>query len=188
MVRDRYADARRDAMVALDEARGDDEQYKRAIDSMRERRAAVARLLDATGGSAVPGQPTDWYWEEYDAPDGADHDIEYLVFARLDVSMDALRRLVDRYQVPVDVRGSQALTVFPSLAWNHPELGAGALILEAGGALARLGVQRGDIVTAVGGESVRDASALAESVAAGGQLSLTVTGRDGEIRQLGAGD
>jgi anti-anti-sigma regulatory factor len=186
-VRDRYADARREALVALDDAWGDDARFRAALAAMRERRAAVARVLDATGGAAVPGQPTDWYWEEYGAPEGSDHESEYLVFARFDVSMDALRRLIERYRDPVEVRGSRALTLFPSLAWNYPDLSSGALILESGGSLARLGVQPHDIVTAVGNEPVRDAGALAEALgAAGSALGVTVVGRDGERKQLGA--
>jgi anti-anti-sigma regulatory factor len=187
-VRDLYGDARRDALVELDDARGDEARFAAALAAMRERRAAVARILDATGGAAVPSQPTETYWEEYNAPEGSEHEAEYLVFTRFDVSMDALRRLVERYRDPVEVRGSRAITLFPSLAWNEPDLASGALILEAGGGLARLGVQAHDIVTAVGGEPIRDAAGLAEAVAsAGGGLALSVVGRDGEHRRLGEG-
>ncbi len=188
-VRDRYAEARRDALVALDDARGDDARYQAALAALRDRRAAVAGMLEETGGAAVPGQPTDWYWEEYDAPEEADHDTEYLVFARFDVSMDALRRLVGRYRDPVEVRGTRALTAFPSLAWNHPGLSGGAIVIEAGGALARLGVQAGDIITSVGDAPIREAGGLDDAVAAaGGALGLTVLRPSGEREQLGAKD
>ncbi len=162
-IRELYASARRDAVVAVSDAQVDDQDYAEALERRREGRATVSRALEQTGGAAVPGQPTDWYWEEYE-PRDEDEDAEYLVFSRFDVSMDGLRNLVERYDDVVEVGGSTVLTAFPSLGWSHPELEAGAVVTEAGGVLSRAGVQAHDIVVEVDGEPVRSARDLAEAL------------------------
>lgn len=173
-VHELYSEARSAALGDLEDARATDQEGA-AIDSVRRGREAVAAVLEATAGPALPAQPRDWYWEEYDPRPGTDRDAEFLVFSLFDVGMEELRRMVERYEEIHQVEGSEVLTVFPSLAWLNPDLEGGALVLEPGGALGRAGVERLDVVTEVGGEAVTDAGDLEGALrAAGSAPDVTV--------------
>lgn len=167
-VRPLFADARRKALLDLDQVRGDRESdaYKRAyavVQSAR-RRAAVAAV--ESGGQAVPVQQSDWYWEEYQALDG--DGTEFLVFVRYDISLDAARKLIETYTKPIEVGGSQVVAAFPLLAWHHPDFEGAAMVVEAGGKLARAGAQEGSLIAELGNTPTKTARALGEALAAGG--------------------
>ncbi|HEY0251096.1 MAG TPA: PDZ domain-containing protein, partial [Kofleriaceae bacterium] len=139
------------------------------------------------GGAAVPVQRSDWYWEEYAGEAGSDSAgsaagaTEFLVFVRYDVSTDAVHALLDRYSASATVPPSNAtaMTAFPELAWKSPRLAGGALITRPGSRLERAGIKAGDIVTAVAGESVADATAFAKKLT-DKPVKLTVLANDGD--------
>src|SRR4029079_1168357 len=95
-----YSDARNKALGALQSAsmeRTSDAKiavYKAALDTVHNARKRVVAALQTSGGAAVPTQRCDWYWEEYEG-EGGSGDTELLVFVRFDVSLDAVRALVD---------------------------------------------------------------------------------------------
>src|SRR5690606_19763293 len=119
-----------------------------------------------SGGQAVPVQQSDWYWEEYQALDG--DGTEFLVFVRYDISLDAARKLIETYTKPIEVGGSQVVAAFPLLAWHHPDFEGAAMVVEAGGKLARAGAQEGSLIAELGNTPTKTARALGEALAAGG--------------------
>jgi S1-C subfamily serine protease len=123
----------------------------------------------------VPMQRSDWYWEEYAAKKGG---TEVLVFIRYDVSLDAIRALVEKYSATTQVSGSTAMTAFPALAWQYPDFTGGAMLTKVGPPLARAGIAAQQVVTAVDEQRVHDAAGFArrldEQKQAAGDLKLTV--------------
>jgi hypothetical protein len=147
--------------------------YTAADDVVRKARRRVVEVLQATGGAAVPAQRSDWYWEEYAGENSTA--TEFLVFVRFDVSLDAVRTLVDKYSVTTSVLGANAMTAFPSLAWQHESFKGGAVLTKVDDRLGHLGIKPQTIVTAVGDQPVTDASGFAHRVEdAKGELKLTV--------------
>jgi DNA-directed RNA polymerase subunit RPC12/RpoP len=175
-----YADARTKALAAMQLAeinRGRDPAadlaYVTATDAVRSARKRVVEVLRTTGGVAVPAQRSDWYWEEYtkDVGEGT----EFLVFARFDISLDAVKALVDTYSTPTTVLGSAVTTTFPELAWSRDQVTGGVFVVKPGGALAKEGVKMGDVILEVDAERVGDAIAFSKRVTgAKSDLKLTV--------------
>jgi len=175
-----YTDIRAKALAALQAAELDrardqttEKDYAQASNVVRTARRRVVDVLRATGGAAVPAQRSDWYWEEYTKESGSG--TEFLIFVRFDVSLDAMRVLVEKYSESTPVLGSTAMTTFPELAWSHTKLTGGALLTKVGKPLTGAGLEPQQIITAVAGERVNDAPTLAKRVADGtGPLELTV--------------
>lgn len=183
-----YSTARSKAMSALQSAEleGANAADTPAGKAVAETRKRVAELLRASGGPAVPMQRTDWYWEEYAAKKGG---TEALVFVRYDVSLDAVRSLVEKYSAPVQVLGSTALTAFPGLAWQHADFTGGALLTKVAPPLASAGLAASAVVMAVGDQRVEDAAGLAKRLeewkqAGTGDLKLTVKSGAGPARAV----
>jgi hypothetical protein len=156
-----------------------------AVAVVAKARKRVGELLHASGGAAVPAQRTDWYWEEYEAQKKKGG-TEFLVFIRYDVPLDAVRALVEKYSATTPVLGSTAMTAFPALAWQSPDLTAGAMLAKVGHPLADAGVTAQSVVTAVGDQRVPDAASLAKRIEewkkGAGNLKLTVKTGDAAER------
>jgi hypothetical protein len=170
-----YADARQTTLSAL-QGPAEDPASLYARDRAREARQSVARALEASGGAAVPTQMADWYWEEYEARGRPGS--EFLVFARVDVGTDAMKALIDRYQLSADVQGAKVVSAFPAMAWRNKDAGKGALIAALKpGLLKDVGLAEGDTVIAMSGQPVRDATDFVERM-----KSLDKKERDARVK------
>lgn len=154
-----YSDVRTKAISALEAADVDrsSETYRTAHTAVAAARKRVVDVLRRSGGPAVPAQRSDWYWEEYKAKQGG---TEFLVFVRYDVTIDAVKVLVDKYSAKTQVRDSTVMTAFPALAWQYPDFTGGAIVTKAGRSLAQAKIAERDIIAAVGDQRVTDASSL----------------------------
>lgn len=175
-----FRDARQLTLGDLDDARlnpnGPD--FDRAIRSVRNTHRHVAAALRRTGGTAVPAQSSDWYWEEYERIDG--EGTEFRAFVRFDITPSALNALVASYSTTQEVLGATVLTAFPSIAWRYPDAAVGALAVEIGsGPLKRYGVQPGSVFMVVGDQPVRDAEDFATRMK--GEYDSR-SERDGKVR------
>jgi len=176
-----YSAVRAKAMSALqatelERASAPDAAAEAVVAKARKR---VGELLHASGGPAVPMQRTDWYWEEYAAKKGG---TEFLVFIRYDVTLDAVRALVDKYSATTQVLGSTAMTAFPALAWQSADFTAGAMVTKLGPVFAQSGVAAQSVITAVGEQRVNDAPSLVKRIdewkKGTGNLKLTLKAGD----------
>jgi DNA-directed RNA polymerase subunit RPC12/RpoP len=158
-----YAGARAKALSALQAAELDQTSaaYSAADDVVTKARKRVVEVLHASGGAAVPSQRSDWYWEEYAAKKGG---TEVLVFVRYDVTLDAVKALVDKYSAATPVNGSTAMTAFPALAWQYPDFTGGALLTKVGHPFADVGVAPQSVIMAVGDQRVGDAIGFARRI------------------------
>jgi DNA-directed RNA polymerase subunit RPC12/RpoP len=180
-----YARARAKALSALQGAELDQTSaaYTAADDVVTKARKRVVEVLHASGGAAVPTQRSDWYWEEYAAKKGG---TELLVFVRYDVTLDAVKALVEKYSAATPISGSTAMTAFPALAWQYADFTGGALLTKVGQPFADAGIASQSVVMAVGDQRVGDAIGFARRIeewkqAAGG-LALTVKTGDAPAR------
>lgn len=165
----------------LDGASAADTPAGKAVAQARKR---VVEILRASGGAAVPMQRSDWYWEEYAAKKGG---TEALVFIRYDVSLDAVRALVEKYSATTPVLGSTAMTAFPGLAWQYPDFTGGALLTKAAPPLSTAGLTPQSIIMAIGDQRVDDAPALAKRLddwKPATDLKLTIKTGDAPARTL----
>ena len=178
-----YSKARGKALSALQAAdldRSSDPHaaaaYVAANEGIRKARKRVAEALQSSGGAAVPTQRTDWHWEKYESESGKGE--EMLVFVRYDITIDAMRALVEKYSETSSTAGTSAMTAFPELAWEYPDFTGGAFLTKVGKSLAAANIAPQQIVTAVGDQPVTDAGSfvkhLEEAVRAPGALKLTV--------------
>jgi hypothetical protein len=180
-----YAGPRAKALSALQAT--DLEQtspaYTAAVDAVAKARRRVAEILRASGGAAVPSQRSDWYWEEYAAKKGG---TEVLVFIRYDVTLDAMKVLVEKYSATTTVLGSTAMTAFPALAWLAPDFTGGAMLTRVAHALSDAGIAVSNVVMAVGDQPVSDATGFARRIEewkpGTGGLQLTVATGEGPTR------
>jgi hypothetical protein len=156
-----YSAARSKAISALQsvEMDGGSVAETPAGKAVAQARKRVAEILKASGGPAVPMTRTDWHWEEYAAKKGG---TETLVFIRYDISLDAVRALVEKYSTPVQVLGSTALTAFPGLAWQHADFTGGAQLTKVAAPLSGAGLTPQSLVMAVGDQRIDDATGLAK--------------------------
>jgi DNA-directed RNA polymerase subunit RPC12/RpoP len=173
-----YAGARAKALSALQSAELDQASaaYAAADELVIKARKRVVEVLHASGGAAVPSQRSDWYWEEYAAKKGG---TEVLVFVRYDVTLDAVKALVEKYSAATPVNGSTAMTAFPALAWQSTDFTGGALLTKVGHPFADVGIAAQSVVMAVGDQRVGDAIGFARRIDAWkqqteGDLALTV--------------
>lgn len=182
-----YSEVRTKALSALQSADLDraTAAYTAAETVVSKARKHVTELLQASGGAAVPAQRSDWYWEEYAAKGGGS---EFLVFVRYDVTLDAVKALVEKYSAPTPILGSTAVTAFPGLAWKSPDFPGGAMLTKVGNPLAGAGVAAQDVVLAAAGQTVSDAATLAKHVDdwkhGTGSLKLTVKTGDAAPRDV----
>ena len=148
-------------------------KYTAADEAVRKARKRVVEALQASGGAAVPTQKSDWYWEEYAGENGKPNEI--LVFVRYDITLDAMRALVDTYSSTTLVNGTTAMTAFPALGWRYQEFRGGAVLLKLHRKLAAAGIEPNDIVTAVGEHRISDAGTFARRLGeAKDNVKLTV--------------
>lgn len=175
-----YSAARARALSAMQTADVDrtSRAYAEAADAVRKARRRVVEALQASGGAAVPSQRSDWYWEEYAGENGKPNEI--LVFVRYDVSLDAVKGLIEKYSAPAAslALGTTAMTAFPAVAWQHVDFTGGAVLTRVGKPLAAAGIAAQDLVTAVGEQRVMDATnfmrQLNDAMQAPGEFALTV--------------
>jgi DNA-directed RNA polymerase subunit RPC12/RpoP len=158
-----YASARAKALSALQAAELDPTSaaYAAADEVVTKARKRVVEVLHASGGAAVPSQRSDWYWEEYAAKKGG---TEILVFVRYDVTLDAVKALVEKYSAATPVNGSTAMTAFPALAWQSTDFAGGALLTKVGHPFAEAGIAAQSVVMAVGDQRVGDAIGFARRI------------------------
>lgn len=141
-------------------------------ENVRKTRKRVVDVLRGSGGTAVPAQRSDWYWEEYTTENGTG--TEFLVFIRYDISIDAMRTLVEKYSATTTVLGSSLTTAFPALAWSHASFNGGALFTNVHKPFADAGIGPQQIVVAVADQRVTDAAGFAKAIdATSGDLKLT---------------
>ncbi|MBA3541567.1 MAG: hypothetical protein H0T79_18280 [Deltaproteobacteria bacterium] len=182
-----YSEVRAKALAALQAADLDrtSAAYAAAADVVGKARKRVVELLQVTGGAAVPAQRTDWYWEEYSAKMGG---TEVLVFVRYDISLDAMKVLVDKYSTATPVLDSSVTTAFPALAWAFPDFTGGALLTKVGRSFTDAGIAVDDVVMAVGEHRVTDVRTFARRIeeaklaATPGPLKLTVKSGEAPAR------
>jgi hypothetical protein len=174
-----YSEARTKALSALQAVDTDrtSAAYTAADDVVRKARMRVAEIFQASGGPAVPAQRSDWYWEEYVAEKGGG--TEFLVFVRYDVSLDAVKALVEKYSAATPVASSMTMTAFPGLAWQLADFTGGAMLTKVGRPLTGAGLVPQQVIMAVGDQRVVDAAGLARRMdewtnGTAGALSLTV--------------
>lgn len=179
-----YAQARQAKLSAADK----DPNSVSARREVRDARRAVAKVLRATSGGAVPAAPSERYWEEYDNGTGSK---QFIGFATYTLQPAEVKRLVDTYKTPSEALGARALTVFPQLAWRYPDLQRGAVLVSVDkGELRDLGLAPSYVVLEVGGRDIRDATAFAQLASdemtrlkgQGGTLSIEVQAGDGDPR------
>jgi DNA-directed RNA polymerase subunit RPC12/RpoP len=175
-----YSDVRAKALNALQaDLDRNSKTHAAADDVVRKARHRVVEILQASGGAAVPAQRSDWHWEEYAVEKGPG--TEFLVFVRYDVTLDAVKALVEKYSSTTPVLGSIAMTAFPSLAWQYADYTGGAVLTKVARPLAGVVAPNG-IVMAVGDQKVADASSLAKRLdewsKASNDLDLTVKTAD----------
>lgn len=177
-----YGGVRAKALSALQAADLDHTSaaYVAANDAVVKARKRVAEILHTSGGAAVPSQRSDWYWEEYAAKKGG---TETLVFVRYDVTLDAIKALVEKYSATTSVIGSTAMTAFPALAWQYADFTGGAMLTKVARPFADAGIATQSVVMAVDEQRVDDAIGLVRRMEAwkpaGGDLKLTVEAADG---------
>ncbi|HWO21030.1 MAG TPA: hypothetical protein VNO30_19820 [Kofleriaceae bacterium] len=155
-----YSAARAKALTALQEADSarTSKAYADAAEVLRKARRRVTELLQASGGAAVPSQRSDWYWEEYAGEQGRAN--ETLVFVRYDITLDAMKALLEKYSAALPILGGSAMTAFPGIAWQDAEFVGGALVTKAGPALTGAGITVPSVISAVGEGRVVDAPGL----------------------------
>jgi hypothetical protein len=153
----RYSDTRAKALATLQAMDVDrtTKEYAAANDVVRAARKRVVEILQASGGAAVPAQRSDWYWEEYAVEKGTG--TEVLVFVRYDVSLDAIKALVEKYSTPVTVGGTTAMTAFPALAWAAPDYTGGVVLTKVGKPLSDAHIVPGDMVMSINDQRIVDA-------------------------------
>ena len=172
------SDARAKALSALQAVDTDRTSagYAAADDVVRKARRRVVEAFRASGGAAVPARRSDWYWEEYAI--GKSAGTEFLVFVRYDVSLDAVKALVERYSAPTAAAGASVVTAFPGLAWQYADFTGGAMVSKPGGPLAAPGFAAQHLITAVGDQHIVDGPGLAKRLddwkPGSGALALTV--------------
>ncbi len=180
-----YVAARDAKLAAFDR----DPSNTSARRDVREARHAVAALLRAPSGGAVPAAPTARYWEEYSGADGK----RYLAFAQVNLGGVEVGKLVDSYTQPASALGATAVSLFPLIGWRFPRVEHGAVLaLLASGPLRDLGLAEGYVVMSVGGRDVGDAQSFAKLateehaglVERGGELRLKVQAADGVPRDF----
>lgn len=157
--------------------------YASALDAVGKARRRVVEILRASGGAAVPSQRSDWYWEEYAAKKGG---TEILAFIRYDVTLDAVKALVEKYSTATTVMGSSATTAFPALAWLSADFTGGAMLTRVAHPLSDAGIAGTNVVMAVGDHPVSDATSFARRIEEWKQgtsgLQLTVATGEGPVR------
>lgn len=173
----RYSDVRTKALSAVEASDIDrsSDAYKAAHAAVGSARERVVAALRRSGGAAVPAQRSDWYWEEYGAKGGT----EFLVFVRYDVTLDAVKVLVDTYSAPVSIADTTVVTAFPAMAWELADHSGGALVTKVGRNFAEAKVAIGDLITAVGDQPVANAPALSRVFEAATERKLPVTVKTG---------
>jgi hypothetical protein len=186
-VRPLFSGARADTLKALDVGRATPgtDGFMKLVGVVRKSRQTAAEALPLTGGSAAPTQQSDWYWEEYEVSGGGQKGTEFLVFVRFDLSPSALAALIEEYTTPVEVQGTKVITMFPGLAWVHPDVKQGALVLEARGSLRSRGVEARDIIVAVNGQPVRNSRDLAAKLESESKRPVLTVKRKDELKELG---
>jgi hypothetical protein len=158
--------------------------YATAAAAVTSARKRVVEVFRASGGAAVPSQRSDWYWEEYGAKKGG---VETLVFVRYDVTIDAIRALVESYAQTTPVLGSTVMTAFPALAWQDASFAGGAIVTKVGRAFADAGIAAQSVVTAVDDAHVTDAAGLRrhlEDAKAADHVTLTVKSGNAAARAV----
>ncbi|MEO7731998.1 MAG: PDZ domain-containing protein [Kofleriaceae bacterium] len=181
-----YSTVRANLLAALQSAELDPATpaYTTAAAAVSQARKRVVEVFRASGGAAVPSQRSDWYWEEYGAKKGG---VETLVFVRYDVTIDAIRALVESYAATTPVLGSSVMTAFPALAWQDATFAGGAMVSKVGRAFGDAGIAPQSVVTAVDDARVTDAAGLRRRIEDGkaaDHVTLMVKAGDAAARAV----
>jgi hypothetical protein len=178
-----YSSARSKALQALQALDTDRRSagYAAADEVVRKARHRVADILKESGAPAAPTQRSDWYWEEYAIEKGGG--TEFLVFVRYDVTLDAVKALVEKYSAVTSFDGGAAITAFPGLAWQYADFTGGAVLTKVGRPYSNAAIAPHSILVSVGDQHVVDAAGLArqltEATKTPGDLKVTVKTGDG---------
>jgi len=89
------------------------------------------------------GQRSDWYWEEYEKPDG--DGTEFLVFVRLHASADQVADFVAGHAMKT-IDGAAIAPAIPSVRWVLDPGDDMAWFVHRPGPLAKVGVRAGDLL------------------------------------------
>jgi DNA-directed RNA polymerase subunit RPC12/RpoP len=179
-----YSEARAKQLSALQSADLDRKTdpmaaaaFAAADETVRKARKRVVESLQSTGGAAVPTQRSDWYWEEYAGESGKPNEV--LVFVRYDVSLDAMRALVETYSAGTVVKGTTAMTAYPALGWRYSDFKGGVVLTKPHRKLVSAGINPQQLITAVDEHRVTDAGAFARRMnEAPDDVKLTVVSGD----------
>lgn len=153
---------------------------------VREARQAVVRALRA---AQVPSTPSDRYWEQRGTGDAK----RFVAHAQLAIGKSELATLIAQYRRTDLALGAQVTTAFPLVAWRHPRVERGALVLALEtGPLKDVGLVPGSIVLSIGGRDIADAAAFTTIAAdeyatlatRGGALRLKVQTTDATPREF----
>jgi hypothetical protein len=178
-----FGDARQTKLATYDHVRKDpsDDKYDSARRTVREGRRVVTESFRKTSSGLAPTQPTDEYWEQYQAPAGPGS--RYLVFVQYRLPTEQVARLVENYSRSSKALGASAVTYFPGIAWRYADVDTGAVIATLdSGDLKAIGLAERYIVTSVQDRQIRDAAAFADIVSTeverlrkeGGNLKMMV--------------
>jgi hypothetical protein len=122
----------------------------------------VALTLQASGGAAVPRERSHWFWVEAAGEKGTG--TEFLVFVRYDVSLEAMKSLLERYSSTTTVQGTSVMTAFPAMAWQHAEFTGGVLLTKVARPFNSAGIAPQSVVMAAGEQRIADATSFARRI------------------------
>lgn len=179
-----YQGAREAKLATLDGSPG----QTTARREVREARRAVAQALRATSGGAV-GPPVGRYWEAYGDADGK----RFQAFAQVTLGATEIAKLAGDYTRSASALGATVVPAFPLIAWRHPKLERGAVVVGLdSGVLMGMGLAEQYVVLGIGGRDVNDATSFAklandehtQLAARGGTLRLKVQTADPAPREF----
>jgi hypothetical protein len=156
--------------------------YQRAKEALLGgRQAVIAAARKILGDRVDFDKPTDLYWERYLTADSKDE--QYLFFVHYQIPTEAVESMLELFGKSDDALGVTLVTAFPGLAWLHPTLEGGVVVMGVEDSyLKEAGLVSGNIITAVQGRPIKDTTAFIQVLdyqiksvqEGGGDLRLTV--------------
>jgi hypothetical protein len=82
-----------------------------------------------------------------------------LVFVQYQITTAQVERMVVKYSKAHEARGAKVVTVFPAVAWRHPDITEGAILVSPPqGDMKSLGLAEKYIVTSIRDRVIKDAA------------------------------